>query len=48
MKAYEEQMNMLERLKLKFCNSVYNHLKNAIGHAVSLFFNLCYYINYII
>lgn len=35
MKAYEEQMNVLERLKLKFCNSVYNHLKNAIGYAVS-------------
>lgn len=35
MKAYEEQMNMLERLKLKFCNSVYNHLKNAIGHATN-------------
>ncbi len=34
-KAYEEQMNVLERLKLKFCNGVYSHLKNAIGHATN-------------
>jgi hypothetical protein len=37
MKAYEEQISMLERLKLKFCNNVCNHLKNAIGHVVSTF-----------
>ena len=34
MKACEEQLNYLERLKLNFCSNSQNHLKNAIGHAV--------------
>jgi len=35
LRAYEEQMAGLERLKLKFCSGVYLHLKNAIGHATN-------------
>lgn len=35
MKAYEDQKKFLEHLKIKFCNSAYNHLKNAIGHSTN-------------
>lgn len=35
MKSFEEQKKFLESLKLKFCLNSSNHLRNAIGHAVS-------------
>ncbi len=35
LRAYEEQFATLERLKLKFCNGLYQHLKNAIGYATN-------------
>lgn len=35
MRAYEDQINSLERIKFKFCNDSYNHLKNVIAHSVS-------------
>ena len=35
MRAYEEQISLLERIKLKFCNTVYNHLRNVIAHSAN-------------
>jgi hypothetical protein len=35
MKAYEEQRKLLEFLKIKFANSLYEHFRNAIAHATN-------------
>lgn len=45
MRAYEEQINLLERIKLKFCNNAFNQLRNVINHSVSeLYLQLLHFI----
>lgn len=40
MRAYEDQMSVLERLKTKFCLNSYNHLRNVIAHSVNNYFKI--------